>query len=393
MTLQNNKTKFGTAIIATIAIGLVLLSPTTVIPNVHAQDQTCADKVIQQMRTNTPHVIDATKARSLANANSELQSKLNGYQYTLDSISTGWTFDSDCNVTLTGIQLSYVLSNSSGYVKNMIVLEDPTMSKITKVEEEVGKKFWTSSDSHIWSGYEFNGPSSPQGIPDLYDAYGSWTEPTASKPASGDGGQCSTPHCSVSIWVGLEDQLGASNNHLAQTGTEADVNCGIVGCPVSYQAWYEFLPSSSVNMTMVHVHANDVITSEMTNAFILGGTSTLYDISAVDSTSSTSQYVYNVSYSAMTDPKYSDYIVERAYQTNIGQQETLAAYSPTNLGFYGKTYYNSAYHGITDPYSASLYNKRLMDLNCAPTPNNNINIGAVSGSSIFSETYVKSCGT
>ncbi|MGI0092804.1 MAG: G1 family glutamic endopeptidase [Nitrosotalea sp.] len=365
----------------------MLVFPTTVIPNVHAQDQTCADKVTQQMRVNSQN-IDTTKARSLSSTNNELQGKLNGYKYKLDSISTGWSFDSNCNVTLTGVQLSYILSDSTGYVKNVIVLEDPSLSTVTKIQEEVGKKFFSTTHSSTWSGYEVYGACSPT-CPDAYDAYGSWTEPTASKPSSG--GQCSTPHCDMAIWVGLEDQFGAANNHLAQTGTDAVVNCGIVNCPVSYNAWYEFLPSDSVNMTMVSVHKNDAITSEVINAYILGGTSTLYDVSVVDSTSSTSQYVYNVSYGVMSDPQNADFIVERGFEHDIGQQESLAAYSPTNLSIYGKTYYNGAYHGITDPYSASTYNNDIMDQNCSPNPN--ITLGSIGTGSTFSETYQNSCGT
>jgi hypothetical protein len=331
--------------------------------------------------------IDGSKALNFAIAQNEFVEKVHGYNYTYLAISPGWTFDSHCKTSLKGVDVEFAVYGEKGYVKNIIVTEDPTLTKVVNIVEEVGNKHSTSNNNNIWSGYEFSA-NAQASIP-VYEAYGSWTTPTVSVPSSG--GSCSTPHCDLAVWVGLEDQLGAGDSDLVQAGTDESKNCGVTGCPVTYEAWYEFLPSADVHLTMVSLGANHAITTQVTNEAQYGGFTTLYDVSVVDSTSSTSQSVTGTSYTRMPGPVDGDFMIERSLQTDIGQTQTLAAYSPTGLSITGKTWYSSAFHGITTPYTSGWYNTAIMNLNCPTNPN--ISIGTVSTSSVFTETYLNSCGT
>lgn len=389
MTNKNKITTSKTAIMASAIIGLMLFSPTLILPNISAQtpntSQDCTDEVGKQMYANSK-IVNHDKAYNLASNHDELKTMLKGYDYKYAGLGTSWTFDSNCNVTLKALELAFILSNKTGPVKTINVIEDPTATKIMKTEEhKVEKEFFIAHNSNIWSGYEFSGNA--QASANVLYVRGQWTQPTPQQPSPG---KCSTPHCDIATWVGLSDTLGASSSDLAQAGTDATMNCGVVGCPITYEAAYEFLPDPPIHVSTLGVSGGHSMTFYVINEAQYGGFTTLYDIQMIDSTSNTSFLKTGISYTRMPGPTYGDTIVERALQTDIGSRETIAKYSNSPaFSITGRVYYGNAFHGIIDPYTNGWYRINTMINSATP----NITTGAVSSSSAFTETYNNSDGT
>jgi YHS domain-containing protein len=347
-------------------------------PQINPQtvQSSCVDRVEQQMHS-LASTLNNAKAISLANSQNEFKSEIQGYTYAFNSIFNTWSFDSNCNVTWQAVNVVYTLSNASGYVKTVVVTMDPELTKMVSVSEQIGKHYGSSPN---WSGYEFQGNSGATNP--VYEAYNSWSEPTVSVPYTGG---CVTPQtCDVAIWAGLADAAGASNGNLAQDGTDAQVTCAHSICNNQYFAWYEFLPNNAVTCTGVTVSHGDSISADVVNTSKPGSS---YNISVVDSTSSTSCSVTGYTYSAMTTPEYGDFIAERA--TLGSGYETLAKFNTPTPSPGGTIYYSGATQFITTPYGNGWYIQDTM----VNSGNTNINLGAVTPSSTFTETWSTSSGT
>lgn len=97
-------------------------------------------------------------------------------------------------------------------------------------------------DSTNWSGYAVTGTG-------FTVAKGSWIVPT---------GTCSkSPNSLAFFWVGID---GYSSSTVEQAGTATLCN----KTTVSYWAWYEFYPASSVEITSLPVKPGDKISSQIT---------------------------------------------------------------------------------------------------------------------------------
>lgn len=247
------------------------------------------------------------------------------------------------------------------------------------MSEHVGSRHSTTTSSTNWSGYEFSGNSGAS--TNVYEAKASWSAPSVSEPSSYF---CFFKHCDLSIWPGLEDTLGATNNHLAQAGIESGVYC-TAGCSYFYNAWYDFLPAQSVNC--LTVNSGDSITTTVTNNAKTGGASQnyLYNISVSDTTANQACTMTNNSYTDMTGPTYATFIGERP--SFSGTPARLPQFSSFTMS--GSTmYYGGASNSISTPYSNGWYNEDIMQ-NGGYT---NINVGSVS-SGAFTQTYSTSNGT
>jgi hypothetical protein len=108
--------------------------------------------------------------------------------------------------------------------------------------------------SSNWSGYAITGVGSTatNAVTNMSftNVTGTWVQPTAT---------C-TPGTSTSaaIWVGLGGYTVGSNS-LEQTGTSADCSSG---GKATYSAWYELVPSPSVNIKL-KIFAGDTITASV----------------------------------------------------------------------------------------------------------------------------------
>jgi hypothetical protein len=339
--------------------------------------QECVDKITESMHSQAAK-LDEEKAIRLASDHSEFESRTGDFKREFNSIFNRWTIDTtDCSADWQTVNVVYSLYNDTGYVKNVVFTEDPELTKVIEVSEHVGKKFGGAIASENWSGYEFKGSSSASTF--IYEAKATWSVPEVSEP---EDFFCFFAHCDVSTWPGLADTAGATNDHLAQAGTNSGIYC-TAGCSFYYYAWYEFLPAASVDC--MDVNADDSITTTVTNKAKTGGSSSRYDISVVDTTISESCSVTNHLYSAMTAPKYAPFISERP--TFFGGLSRLPEFDSVTMSS-GSIYYSGSSKSISTPYSNGWYNEYVM-LNDG---NENIDVGGVSGGT-FTQTYLTSDGT
>ena len=188
------------------------------------------------------------------------------------------------------------------------------------------------------------------------------------------------------MWIGLEDATLGSLDE-AQAGTLGEINCGFTGCPTSYGAEYEFLPSGPVSCSgsSYNIVPGNSISTTVTNEAQYGGSSTLYDISVTDNSIGKTCGTTGYSYTAMNAPTYGAFILERAGSPST----SLANYTSNTFGS-GTIYYGGSSNGISTPYGNGWYQEDVMNNGCSY--GDNVDPTSISSNS-FSETYHDSCGT
>lgn len=343
-------------------------------------DYDCTDEILPEMHS-IYSAVDIDKAKNLADQNTELQSRSQNYNRGFNSIFTEWSFDpATCgNVKLTSINVAYTLSDDVKDIKNIVVTFDPELSRIAEVSEHIAAMFYTTGTSPIWAGYEFSGNSGS--TTPVYESKGNWFIPAVSEPSSGF---CFFQHCDLAIWAGLEDALGATNNHLVQAGTDSGVYC-TAGCSYFYWAWYEFLPSSAVQCGQTFNVGHQVVTT-VTNKAKTGGSNTRYDVVITNNGNGQVCSVLNQSYTAMNSPKRAVFENERPIIQ--GSQARLAKFSSDQITS-ATMYYSGSSKSIYTPYTNGWYHKNTM-MNGGQT---NISVGAVGSSGQYISTWVSSNGT
>jgi hypothetical protein len=95
--------------------------------------------------------------------------------------------------------------------------------------------------SENWAGYAIAAPANSVSV-----VRGSWIEPAITCPT--------TSLQYASFWVGMD---GLTSSTVEQTGTLAECNNGVA----SYSSWYEFFPSSSVNITSLIIRPGNIISA------------------------------------------------------------------------------------------------------------------------------------
>lgn len=394
--IKNNKTKTATTIISALVIGLVLLSPTTIIPNVSAQEKTqlttpsdqtvpespCTESVIKQTEQRVLS-LDNEKAKSLAFADSKLQSSIKGYSATFNSIFNTGSWNSTCIVTWQTANVVYTLNDTKGYAKSVIVTEDPSLRKVIGISEQIGKVYGNNAN---WSGYEFyalNGGN----YYNVWEAKSTWIVPSISQPYSG---ACttSTP-CDAAVWAGLEDSANAADNYIAQGGSDSTCTNGST-CSATNTLWYQFLGQGpATTCSSVSVSAGNSITSDVNDTTRNPlATSSNYVITVTNNANSqvcgtgTSGNNFD-----MNNDLYAAFIVERAKNIYNSNQNTLAQFD--SIPMTSKMYYNGALQNVYTPYTNSWY---VQD-NMYNSGNTNIILGTPNGGGTFYQYWNTSSGT
>jgi len=382
---KNNKTKTATTIITALVIGLIILSPATVLPNVNAQQNAvtnnlspdCINKATKT-EFSLASQLDEPKAKSLAENNSEFISRTSGFTVTYGGIINTWTINkSTCSPAWDTVSTVYYLSNVGGKtVKNLVFTMDPQLSKVTKIDEYAAR-FQSSTNYDIpWSGYEFAADSTHSTSITL--AYATFSVPAVSKP-SGINCYLNTPSstwCNMSVWPGLEDTYGATNNHLVQDGTESIVSCDSSGnnCSTSYDAWYESLPTAETVCPSYSVSSGDAMTVQVQQE---SSNHQNYDFSIFDGRTSQS-CTHTQTGVVMTTPTLAPFINERGLVN--GYRVHLPQFSSVSIS--GDITYNGAATSIYTPYSSGYYQLNIMTSD-----------GTSSGTQLISDSAVGTSGS
>lgn len=406
MKIQKNTAKTVVIILSTVVIGFMLLSPVTVLPSVNAQksqlsSDSCATMIKKEIHDKATS-LDDSKAKFMAKNSNDFKIKTQGHDYRFNSIFNTWALDNvNCNLTWKTTNVVYSFNDTNGSLKNIVVTEDPALTKIISVTEQIAPRASSYTDSYNWAGYEPYAKSGPTSKYPVYEATTTFTLPSITYPSSPTNA-CKTnlgyQPCDLAIWDGIEDNTGGSNN-LAQAGADEDITYN-GGYQYSYYLWYEFLttsPSGLTQCTGLTINSGDSITSDVYGENTYGGSSTSYDISITDNTSNPVQMctVTGQSFFTSSTPYYAAFIDERLCNTNSNPCPTNSM--STVPSFSSDTFSNTSmyYNGGTSSIDSSFgsngwYNEEKMDLNGSNPPN--ISNGAESSGS-FTETYRNSLGT
>lgn len=99
----------------------------------------CSPDVINEKMREKSYSVNEQKAISLAQAQPEVISKTVFFGYHYDSISDGWSWDSNCNLTLTSVNVAFQSNNHD--LGPLVVTEDPSLTNIIKIETQEAKYF------------------------------------------------------------------------------------------------------------------------------------------------------------------------------------------------------------------------------------------------------------
>ncbi|MGB6462952.1 MAG: hypothetical protein WBF38_01840 [Nitrosotalea sp.] len=300
-----------------------------------------------------------TKSKILSGKDLNFSSSIQGYDTKFDGEFNTWHLDrTGCTVTWLTTNLVYHLYNSTGgFVKNVIVTQDPLSTKILNVTEQNIKIKFFQEQSNNWSGYEFAGDGNNPHTSTMEDSYSTFVVPSISVPSYppkacqptdsfGDG------ICLVGSWVGLENHAGGGASDLAQSGIAENLTCNNLSCnDPQYYIFYEFLPDNPIQCPAgVYINAGDQVTANVYLDILYGGT----DASKVDiitnDPSSNIFCTFSHDYFNSTSPYYSSFITE------VPTCCILPQFNYVNFTN-NAVYYNGAGHYITDPYSNGWFNE------------------------------------
>jgi hypothetical protein len=348
-------------------------------------DSSCQTKMADAMHSKDS-TIDKTKAILMAEENSEFTAKTSIYNSTFSGIFNTWSLDTvNCSVTWRDTNIAYSLSDEKGYVKNIVVTLDPSLTEVMNISEHVGGQYGYSFNNINWAGYEFVGSSftsTTNPTVTTYEGKTTFALPAVSQPWSG---ACNSKPCNLAIWTGLEETKGASNTDIVQAGVDRKITCTPT-CITNTFFWYQFdTTSNAFQCGGITINTGDSISITVTNQAKTGGPNNKYNVSMQDLTSGGGCSLTGQIYNDMTAPKYAPFINERAKYPGY-DYSTLAQFTSDTMT--GTVYYSSASHSIQDPYNNGWWREDIMK-NLGTT---NINPGTVS-SGAFTQPWSSSAGT
>ncbi len=358
--------------------GLAASSPT----QGATQSGNCSQQIDQ--RASIEYRFQA-QAISIAQNAGQVKGLSQTYTTAYDSVFDRWAFDSNCNVTLTSVNVVFQLSNNNGFAGYAVAMEDSGVTHVLNVSLQQHNPR-ASITSTFWSGYELTA-SLDVNVP-VWESIGDWSVPSVSQPFSNACQDTNHP-CDVFIWPGLVNTGGNNGaSGIAQTGSESKLTCVGSACNQSIDLWYEFWPQQSTAVVCL----TGVVNGDSIHAYVLnqgwnGGDQTLWNLQITDQTRGGSCTVTGHSFN-IGKPYYAEFITERPLYTDINQYATLPSF--TQISIAGNMYYSGAVRGIYGPYTNGWYNLYVMQNGCSPP---NISTSAVNSGNSFTETWNNSCGT
>lgn len=337
--------------------------------------------------------IDVQSAINLAESSNTYSGMTgSGLLVTYSNLMNQWSYDTNCNVLLTNVNVVFKLSNSTGFVGWLVITETPSISQIVSSNTQYTAKMHAGSTgpSANWAGWEFQGNSG--GTATIYESEIDYTEPTPTTPPTG----CANYHtCDVAVWAGLEDTEGATNSHLAQDGSWDKIQCN-PSCVTTYRAFYETLGTGGSGgpqfCTISGQTGGDSMHVTVTNEAANGGSNTKYDYLVNDNTRLKSCSWTGLSYSSMTTPKWSVHILEWPTDCGIVDCSSLAEFS--SITIYGSILIGGVLYGVHYPYSNGWYfHDDPMENYCNNVLTTDVSTGSVNSNSGWTATWSSSCGT
>jgi hypothetical protein len=396
MKMQNNKKQ--TTVIIVLVIGLVMSSQMVILPNANAQPQinsinqqsACLAKILKSLPELSS--VQQQGAKQLAEQSNSFLQHVGNSGYSLASIAPNYSFNpKTCSdFKINAVTVGFKLGNGS----SLAIYEDGNITKITGVN--IMHRIHGSGNSTNYAGYQVyyqaNSGTNSSEIYGLTNYY---------QPSVSSNSECSNAQpyeCVLSVWAGLDND----NNYLAQTGTDAVIDCQSGSCQSqTNDAWYEFY-SSGGNYGSYCPSADTVSSSDQMEAVVengaeFGGSNDQFKTILTDSAGSgwicssgtytwTNAPVPNTALAILETPvdtgtdnnQYFDALPTFTSITNSGNTECYGTGSGQCPNFYSST-------------SNGWYYEDQMS-NC-PSSSYDIQVGSMDTSGDFTSTYDSSCGT
>jgi len=272
--------------------------------------------------------VNGTLAMRTALESQAFQRTINAFPPTTElrftSMFESWNFsNASCTVVLTGVNLVFTLTSSSGSVE-LSVTENPAQDSVIGVTA-TSELSVPAAVTGQWNGYAFSVAGSP--------AYGDWYVPSVTWAGGHCGGGLLTfGFCEFLTWVGQTVQLNGGNG-ISQAGSAQEVACTWIfptgwDCGSGYEMWYQFVPTDQyiVPCSGVAVHPGDLVSAESS----YNATSNLYTVVAYDYASSNGCSSFQ-SMSMGGPPVYGDFIAEDPVLN--GGNPTIPNFSPFTISF------------------------------------------------------------
>ena len=100
---------------------------------------TCNPDIINEKMRETSYSVNEQKAISLAQSQPEVISKTIFFGYHYDSIANSYSWDNNCTLTLTSVNVAFQSNNHD--LGPVVVTEDPTLEKVIKIDVQEAHYF------------------------------------------------------------------------------------------------------------------------------------------------------------------------------------------------------------------------------------------------------------
>jgi len=239
---------------------------TTAQPNV-----LCASALqSEQLWTNT-HLDQAILVAQASQAFKSIASSFEKVTFSTSHITGRW--GADCVSVNETFNTVFSATNASGFQGWIVVSESPATLSVINVSTQMhpGYLDYCSSspcNNPIWAGYEAGNTYYDPGCgcnrfnPANF-VYAEWYEPGLYYPPTG----CANYYeCNLAVWVGLEQEQGGTNHHLAQAGTGAwcSLGSGYCGSATEHDFIYDLIPQEYVMCDTLNgnvAYAGDEVTA------------------------------------------------------------------------------------------------------------------------------------
>jgi len=391
--IHNNKTK--ATLLAVLLIGLTILSPSTLIPNVNAELQNninvnptskCKEQIL------SGHIPELTSeqqqiAIKLAENSESFLKNVGNSGYTVISVGPNYSFDSKTcsNFVINGVGVYFKLSNGS----SLDIFEDGKMSKVVEVKIPSHIRH---DLKNIWSGYEVYYQQTSGTNSSILYGDTNYDQPSV---VSNSACTSSPDECDLSDWAGIDNH----GRYLVQTGTDAIIDCTTGTCSSQENtAWWEYIDVQSGTDSFNACPGTDTVSPSdpmnpvVENGGIFGGSSNQFRIFLIDNSASNSWLCSSGTFT-WTGASVPDTALAMLERPAIGGVPTGLPSFGTVSNTGSSLCYGSGSGQCTGFYTSTSNNwDAVIQMQNCP-PNYNIKESSMNTNSDFDSTYQNSCGT
>ncbi len=253
-------------LVSALVIAAVLsgASGGAVASNASSTSGQCSPQQLENAAWSSVAGVNKTLAVGNALASNSLQQLVTGSSaitnLIFNSVYFDWNLSStECSAVLDSVNVDYD-GSAAGEPVSIVVSENPGTLAVTGAQAvSSGAPSLSHSSTGEWSGYGFHLYTV---YPNL-EIYAQWYVPYVNYPSWGCPFDGAYFICDISPWAGLTAESNGGNG-IAQAGTDSYVHCTLpfgLGCGHSFDEWYEFYPSGSVDCISESISPGDSMES------------------------------------------------------------------------------------------------------------------------------------